>query len=141
MFAEGRDSVVQSGFGRSDWNIEDGGGFFDGEVVLVAEKEDGSTGGRDEVEEGQEGFVGKFSQVGVECGEIFRCGGVEGLPTASALEVREGNAGGNPVGPWTKDGGLAQERKLPEDLERGLLKDVVGEGGADETGGLATPKR
>ena len=109
--------------------------------MLIVEQEDGSAGGRDVIEEREEGFVWWLAEIGVECGETFRRSGVEGLPAAGAFELGEGNTRGYPEGPWAKDGGLAQERKLPEDLERGLLKDVVGEGGADETGGLATPKR
>ena len=49
----------------------------------------------------------------------------------------EGNAGGDPVNPGAKDGGLAKERQLAKDLKRGLLKDIVGEVGADEAGDVA----
>jgi len=58
MFTQGRDSVVESRLGRTDWNFEDGRGFFDREVVLVAKQEDGSAGRRNVIEEGKESFVG-----------------------------------------------------------------------------------
>jgi hypothetical protein len=57
------------------------------------------------------------------------------------FELREGNARGYAECPWAKDGGLAKEWKLAEDLERSLLKDVVGKGGADETGDIAAQRR
>jgi len=128
---------MESRLGGSEGNFKDGGGFFERKVLLVAEKEDGSAGGGDEVEEGEEGFVGKLGQVVVECGELFRRGCVEGFPAASAFELGEGDAGGDAVGPGTKDGGLAQERKLAKDLKSGLLNDVVGEVGTDEAGDVA----
>jgi len=56
-FAKGGDSVMEAGLGGSDGNFKDGRGFFERQVVLVAEEQDGSAGGGDEVEEGQEGFV------------------------------------------------------------------------------------
>jgi hypothetical protein len=49
---------VESRLGRSDWNLKDGRGFFERKVVLVAEKENGSAGGRNTIEEVEEGFVG-----------------------------------------------------------------------------------
>jgi hypothetical protein len=52
--------------------------------VLVAEKQDGSAGGRDVIEKGEEGFVGWLAEVGGG-GERFRWSGVEGLPAAGAL--------------------------------------------------------
>jgi hypothetical protein len=55
--------------------------------------------------------------------------------------MREGNARSDPEGPGAEDGGLAQERELAEDLERSLLEDVVGEGGADKTGDVAAQRR
>ena len=105
------------------------------------EKEDGSAGRRDVFEEREESFVGWIAEIGVECGEAFRRSGVEGLPTAGAFQLREGDARGYPEGPWAKDGGLAQERKLAENLERSLLKDVIGVGGADETGDVTAQRR
>jgi len=48
---------MEAGLGGSDGNFKDGRGFFERQVVLVAEEQDGSAGGGDEVEEGQEGFV------------------------------------------------------------------------------------
>jgi hypothetical protein len=44
--------------GGADRNLQDGGTFFESEVVLIAKQEDGSARGRDVVEEGQEGLVG-----------------------------------------------------------------------------------
>jgi len=41
---------MESRLGGADRNIQNGGTFFDGEVVLIAEKEHGSAGGRDVVE-------------------------------------------------------------------------------------------
>ena len=128
---------MEPGLGRSDWNFKDGGGFFERKVVLVAEEEHRSAGGGDEIEEGEESFVWKLVEVGVECGEFFGRGCVEGLPAASAFELGEGDARGDAVGPRTKDGGLAEKRQLAKDLERGLLKDIVGEVGTDEAGDVA----
>jgi hypothetical protein len=105
------------------------------------EKENCSSGGRDVIEEREKGFVGRLAEIGVECGEAFRRRGVEGLSAAGAFELGEVNARGDPEAPWAKDGGLAQEPKLAEDLERGLLKDVVGEGGAGQTGDIAAQRR
>lgn len=132
---------MESGLGRSYGNFKDGGGFFDGEILLVAKKEDGSAGGGDEIEQGEEGFVRQFAEIGVERGEGFGRSGVERLPAAGALEVGEGNAGGDPVNPGAKDGGLAKERQLAKDLKRGLLKDVVGEVDAGEPGDVAAQRR
>ncbi|MGD0628070.1 MAG: hypothetical protein ABR987_01885 [Terracidiphilus sp.] len=93
------------------------------------------------VEEREEGFVGRLTEIGIDYGEGFRRSGVEGLPTACAFEFGESNARGYPESPWSKYGGLAQERKFAEDLKRGFLKDVVGEGGADKTGDVAAQRR
>jgi signal transduction histidine kinase len=60
--------------------------------VLIVEQEDGSAGGRDVVEEGQEGLVGWFAETEVEGSEVFRWCVVERLPAAGAFEMREGNA-------------------------------------------------
>ena len=131
---------MEPGLGSSDGNFKDGGGFFERQVLLVAEKEDGSAGGGNEIEEGEEGFVGqagKLGEIGVKCGELFRRGCIEGLPAPSVFELGERDARGDAVGPGTKDGGLAQKRKLAKDLEGGLLKDIVGEVGADEAGDVA----
>ena len=127
--------------GGADRNLQDGGTFFECEVVLIVEQEDGSAGGRDVVEEGQEGLVGWLAETGVEGSEVFRWCVVEGLPAAGVFEMREGNTRSDPEGPGAEDGGLAQERELAEDLERSLLEDVVGEGGADETGDVAAQRR
>src|SRR5580692_5933760 len=105
------------------------------------EKENSSAGGRDVIKEGEEGFVRWLAKIGVKCDEGFSRSGVERLPAAGAFELREGNARGDPEGPWAKDGGLAKERKLAEDLERGLLKDVVGQVGAGETGDISAQRR
>jgi hypothetical protein len=112
VFAKGGDSVMEARLGGADRNLEDGGTFFEGQVVLVVEKEDGSTGGRDVVEEGEKGLVGRLAEIGVESGEVFRWSVVEGLPAAGAFEMGEGNARGDPEGPGAEDGGLAQERSL-----------------------------
>jgi len=125
----------------ADRNFEDGGSLFDGEVVLVAEKEDGPAGRRDVVEKGQEGLVGWLAETGVEGSEVFRWSVVKGLPAAGAFEMREGNARGDPEGPGAEDGGLTQQRELAEDLQRGLLEDVVGEGGAGQTGDVTAQRR
>jgi len=92
--------------------------------VLVVEKEDGSAGGRDLVEEVEEGGVGRLAEVGVGSEEFGRSG-VEGLPAAGTFEVGEGDTRGDTEGPGAEDGGLAQERQLTEDLEGGFLEDVV----------------
>jgi hypothetical protein len=131
---------VESRLCRSDWNFEDGGDFFERKIVLVAEQEDGTAGGRNKIQEGEEGLVRDFAVIGVECGDGFGPGGVEGLPSASAFQVGEGNAGGYAVGPWPKDGWLAQKMKLAKDLDRGLLKDIVGEVKTDEPGDVTTQR-
>ena len=141
MFAKGADSVVEARLGGADGNLQDGGTFFEGEVVLIVEKEDGPAGGRDAVEEGQEGLVGWFAEIGVEGCEVFGRSVVEGLPAAGVFEMREGNARGDAEGPGAEDGGLAQERKLAEDLDRSLLEDVVGEGSSGKSGDVAAQRR
>ena len=141
MFAKGRDSIVESRLGGSDWNIENGSGFFEREIVLVAEKQDSPAGGRDAIEEGEEGLVGRFAEIGRECGQRLSRSSVERLPAAGALELREGDARGYPEGPRAEDGGLAKERELAEDLERSFLKDVVGEFGAGEPRDVAAQGR
>jgi hypothetical protein len=50
VFAKGGNSVIETRLGGADRNLKDGGSFFKREVVLVAEKEDGSAGGRDVIE-------------------------------------------------------------------------------------------
>jgi len=132
---------MEARLGGADRNLQDGGNFFECEVVLIAEQEDGSAGGRDVVEEGQEGFVGWLAENGVNGGEVFCWYIVKWLPAAGAFEMREGNTRSDPEGPRAEDGGLAQERELAEDLERSLLEDVVGEGDADESGDVAAQWR
>src|SRR5580658_4280608 len=101
----------------ADRNLQDGGTFFERQVVLIAEQKDGSAGGRYVVEEAQEGLVGWLAEAGVEGSEVFKCQVVEGMPAASMFEMREGNTRSNPEDPCAEDGGLAQERELAEDLE------------------------
>ena len=132
---------MEARLGGPDRNLQDGGTFFDCEVVLIAEQEDGSACGRDAVEEGQEGLVGWLAEKGIEGSEVFRWCVVERLPAAGVFEVREGNTRSDSEGPGAEDSGLAQERELAEDLERSLLEDVVGESGADETGDVAVQRR
>ena len=110
------------------------------EVGLVVKKQDGSAGGRDMVEKGEESFVGRVAEGARQRKGLGRSG-VEGLPAAGAFEVGEGNPRGDTEGPGAKDGWLTQERKLPKDLERGLLEDVVGKGGAYEAGYVAAQRR
>ena len=124
---------METRLGGADRNLENGGTLFECEVMLVAEQEYGSAGWRDVVEQGQEGLVGKLTETGVRGSEVYGWCVVERLPAAGMFEMREGNTGSDPERPWTEDGRLAQERKLAEDLERSLLENVVGEGGADET--------
>ncbi len=121
---------MEARLGGSDRDVQDGGAFFECEVVLIAEQEDGSAGGGDVLEEGKEGLVGWLAETGVEGSEVFRRHVVEGLPTAGVFEMREGNTRSDPEGPGAEDGGLAQKRELSEDLQRSLLEDVVGEGGS-----------
>ena len=64
-------------------------------------------------------------------------GVVEGLEAGGSLEVGEGDAGGDAEGPGAEDGGLAEMGELAEDLEGGLLEDVVCEGGAGEVSDVA----
>jgi hypothetical protein len=89
------------------------------------------------VEEGQEGLVGWLAQAGIDGIEVFRWCVLEGLPAAGVFEMREGNTRSDPEGPRTEDCGLAQVPELAENLERSLLENVVGEGGADQTGDVA----
>ena len=53
------------------------------------EKEDGSAGRRDVVEEGEEGIVGWLAEIGVRRRKEFGWIGVEGLPAAGAFEVEK----------------------------------------------------
>ena len=107
---------------------------------MIVEQEDGSAGGRDVVEEGQEGLVGWLAETGVEGSEVFRWCVVERSPAAGVFEVREGDTRSDSEGPGAEDGWLAQELEVAEDLERSLLEDVVGEGGADKTGDVAAQR-
>jgi len=132
---------MEARLGGADRNLQDGGNFFECEVVLIAEQEDGSAGGRDVVKEGQEGLVGGLAETRVNGGEVFSRSIVKGLPAAGVLEMGEGNSRSDPEGPGAEDGGLAQERELAEDLERSLLEDVVGQGVADESGDVAAQRR
>jgi hypothetical protein len=84
--------------------------------VLIVEKEDGSAGGRDEVKKGEESCVGWLAEPG-GWGQGFGRSGVEGLPAAGSFEVGEGNARGDTKRPGPEDRGLAEERKLVEDLD------------------------
>jgi hypothetical protein len=95
------------------------------------EKEHGSAGGRDMVEESEEGGVGCLAKIGTGTGDRFGWTGVEGLPTAGAFKVGKGYARGDTEGPRAIDGGLTQKRELAKYLNRGLLQDVVGEAGTD----------
>jgi hypothetical protein len=141
VIAKGTYSVVEARLGSADWNLQDGSGFFERKVVLIVKKEHGPARGRDVIEEGEEGFVGWLADIGVECGERLRRSGVERLPAAVALELGEGDPRGYSKGPWAKDGGLAKEMKLAEDLQRGLLKDVVCEGRSNKAGDVAAQWR
>ena len=132
---------METRLGGSDWNLQDDGTFFECEVVLIAEQEDGSAGGRYVVEEIQEGLVGWLAEAGVEGREVCRWQVVDRIPSPGMSEMREGNTRSDTEGPWAEDGGLAQERELAEDLERSLLEDVVGEGGTNETGDVAAQRR
>ena len=104
-------------------------------------KQDCSAGGRDVVEEGEEGMVRTLAEIGVRRRRKFGWSGIEGLPAASAFEVGESDTRGDMQGPGAEDGGLAQKWKLAEDLERCLLEDVVGKVGADEAGDVAAQRR
>jgi hypothetical protein len=72
---------------------------------------------------------------------VFRRCVVKRLPAAGTVEMREGNTRSDPECPGTEDGRLAQEPELPEYLERSLLENVVGEGGADKTSDVAAQGR
>lgn len=141
MFAKGTYSVVKARLGSADWNLQDGGSFLKREVVLIVEKKHGPAGGRDVIEQREEGFVSWLAEIGVERGQRFRRSSVERLPEARALELREGDARGYSKGPWAKDGRLAKEMKLAKDLQRGLLKDIVGEGRSNKAGDVAAQRR
>lgn len=105
------------------------------------EKEDGSAGGRDMVEESEESGVGRLAKIGAGADDGFGWTGVEGLPTAGAFKVGKGYARGDTKGPRPKDGGLTQKRELTKDLNRGLLEDVVGEAGTGQAGDVAAQRR
>ena len=132
---------MEARLGGADRNLQNGGTFFEREIVLIAEQEDGSAGGRDVIEEGQEGLVGWLAETGVEGSDLFKWCVFERLPATSVFKMREGNTRSDPEGPGTENGGFAQERQLAEDLERSLLEDVVGECRADETGDVAAQRR
>ena len=55
--------------------------------MLVAEQENGTTGRRDVVEEGQEGLIRRLAETG-QGSEVFRWCVVEGLPAAGAFQMR-----------------------------------------------------
>jgi hypothetical protein len=93
------------------------------------------------VEEGQEGLVGRLAEIRVKESKLIKRSAIEGLPAASPLEVREGNAQGDAEGPGTEDGWLAKERELAEDLERSFPEDFVGEVGTGKTGDVAAQRR
>ena len=131
---------METRLGGSDWNLQDDGTFFECEVVLIAEQEDGSAGGRYVVEEIQEGLVGWLAEAGVEGREVCRWQVVDRIPSPGMSEMREGNTRSDTEGPWAEDGGLAQERELAEDLERSLLEDVVGEVGPGKTGDITAQR-
>lgn len=132
---------MQARLGGADGNFKDGCSFFEGEVVLIAEKEDCPAGRRNLIEESEESFIGWFSEIWIEGAELFRQCVVEGLPAVSVLEMREGNPGSDAKRPGSEDGRFAQVRQLAEDLERGFLEDVFGESGAGEAGDVAAQGR
>ena len=140
MFAKRGNSIIEARLGGADRDLQDGGTFFEREVVLVAKQEDGTAGGRYMVEEGEEGLIRRLAESGVENGELFGGCVVEWLPAASVLEVRESNPGSDAKGPGAEDGGLAQEREFAKDLERSLLEDVVDEVGPGETGDITAQR-
>lgn len=128
---------MQARLGGADGNLEDGGSFLEGQVVLIAEQEDGPAGGRNLVDQGEESLVGWLSEAGVEESEVIQWCFLERLPTAGVFEMRESNSRGDAERPRAEYGGLKQVGELAEYLERSLLENVVGEGGARETGDIA----
>ena len=85
---------MEARLGGADGNLQDGGTFFEGEVVLIVEQEDGPAGGRDAVEKREEGGIGWTAKVGSGSeGSERRV--VEGLPAVGAFEVADGDARGN----------------------------------------------
>ena len=141
MFAKRGNSIIEARLGGADRDLQDGGTFFEREVVLVAKQEDGTAGGRYMVEEGEEGLIRRLAESGVENGELFGGCVVEWLPAASVLEVRESNPGSDAEGPGAEDGGLAQVRELAKNLQRSFLQYVIREGGAGETSDVAMQRR
>jgi hypothetical protein len=70
---------METRLGGADRNLQDGGTFFECEVVLIPKQQNGPAGGRDMVEEGEEGLVGWLAEAGVESSELFRWCVVKGL--------------------------------------------------------------
>ena len=116
------------------------GGLFKRQVVLVTEKQNGSTGRRDVFEEVEQAAIRWLARVGTG-GKGFRCGGLERLPAARTLQVGERNPRRNAESPGTENGRLAQKRELAEDLKRGLLEDVFGEVAAGKARDVAAQGR
>jgi hypothetical protein len=141
VFAKGIDSVMEARLGGADRNIQDGGTFFEGKAVLVVEQEDRPAGWRNVVEKVQEDLVGQLGGTRIRRSELFGGQVVEGLPAAGAFEMREGNARGDPEAPRTKDGGFAQEWKLAEYLDRGLLENIVSECDASQPDDVTAQRR
>jgi len=127
--------------GGPNGDLEDGGTFFEGEVVLITEQEYGSAGWRDMIKESQEAFVRWLAESWVKRSEVFRWRVVKRLPSTGAFEMRESDTRSDPEGPGAENGGFAQEREFAEDLERCLLEDVVCECGAGEMGDVAAQRR
>ena len=100
---------MEARLGGADRDLQDGGTLFDGEIVLVPEQENGSAGGRDMVEQSQEGLVRRLAETGVKGTEVFRRYVVKRLPATGAFEMRESNTRSDPKGPAAENRGLAQE--------------------------------
>ncbi len=52
---------METRLGSADRDLQNGSTLLDREVVLVAEQENGSAGGRDMVEQGQEGLIRRLA--------------------------------------------------------------------------------
>lgn len=100
---------MQTRLGGAGRNLQNGGDFFECEVVLVTKQEHGSAGGRDVLKQEKEALVGWLAKVGIGGAEVVWWSVVQGTPAAGMFEVREGDTGSYAEGPGAKYGGFTQE--------------------------------
>ncbi len=132
---------MEARLGGADRNLQNRGTLFEREVVLIAEQEYGSAGGRDVVEQGQECLVGWLAEIGVEGSELFRWCIVEGLPAAGMFQMREGNTRSDPEGPGRKTAGSRRNGSLRKIWSEVSCRTSSASSAADETRDVAAQRR